>query len=178
LHAEQILIQRRIAAIEAVQRVPGVQRLWRAQRHHSAHGARRENKSFKPKLSRAGLSSKDSRACRLTARYQKQSLVQQGLPSRLVCTVENEVRHRLFDTSAARRKTASCCGVARSPRRAERAAVVMAKPLWISRLVNQTCRSNLWTERHVARTAQVRHDLAGKTNHSHSIVNRSEDALA
>lgn len=60
---KQPLIQRRVAAIEGVQRVPGAQRLWRAQRHHSAHGARRENKSFKPGLSRAGLSSKDSRAC-------------------------------------------------------------------------------------------------------------------
>ena len=59
----QPLIQRRVAAIEGVQRVPGVQRLWRPQRHHSAHGARRENKSFKPVLSLAGLSSKDSKAC-------------------------------------------------------------------------------------------------------------------
>jgi hypothetical protein len=33
----------------------------------------------------------------------------------------------LFDISAARRKSASCRGVARNPRRAERVAVVMAR---------------------------------------------------
>ena len=81
----------------------------------------------------------------------------------------------LFETSAARRKTASCWGVARSPRRTERVVVVVARPSKAEALTpkvafgTQCCQNPLPI--HLATVAEPEH-----AHHDAFILDIADDA--
>jgi hypothetical protein len=120
--AHQPVIECRFAAIEAFEPVLCPERLCAAQAHALSQGAFRENRSRSPSFACSGCSSKSIRAW-----YWLPETMNKRWSSR-VCSAAWQALSRmksvsdLCATSAARRRTASCSGVARNPRRAERVA--------------------------------------------------------